>query len=497
LRINELILYENIAEDAAVGHAEALVSGGAADGAADCAEADLPHEDLAAGGTAGGAGTGSPQENLSAGSTAGGAGTGSPQVIAGRPTAHENPSDGGGISRWTRLQRIMAAEIGHETVRATYWQNHLCALVCSSDNPFSRAAERGAYAKLEGLAVSKDILAAIGGLAETEAGLLKLASEELSLIKKMYAWEFSAAAGKTGGGNIASLMASPKEGSRRGRVHDALSRTGELVCAVQLAAYYRSYGAGALEACDSFYWDGGFRGVTSKDPIRFSDLIGVERQTAALVENTKFLLAGLTASNILLYGDAGTGKSSSVKALINEYAGSGLKLVAIPKARIAELPRVLSAVAERGLKFILFIDDLSFEENESTYKSFKSVIEGGVSARPNNAVICVTSNRRNIVKEVWADRERQDDIHLRDNLQEKRSLSDRFGLTIVYGSPDKDEYISIVEGLAAKAGLDMGEGEMKAAALTWELRHGGRSGRTAKQFVEYMKGRSALTEVDR
>ncbi|MDR0596186.1 MAG: ATP-binding protein [Clostridiales Family XIII bacterium] len=465
MNINELILYANIAGDEAAGHAAALFT-----------------------------------QNADVGS-----GTDLADAIAGQachPLA--SPSEGG-ASRWTLLQRAMASEIGHETVRATYWQNHLCALVCSSDNPFSRAAERGAYAPLEGLAGSKDILGAIGGLSETAAGLLKLATEELALIKKMYAWDFASAPGApsgagAGGGNIASLMASPKAtplpkgGTRRGRVHEALARGDGLASAVKLAAYYRSCGAGALEAYDSFYWDGGFRGVTSRDPIRFEDLIGVERQTAALVENTEFLLAGLPASNILLYGDAGTGKSSSVKALINEYAGSGLKLVAIPKARIAELPSVLAAVSERGLKFILFIDDLSFEENESTYKSFKSVIEGGVSARPSNAVICVTSNRRNIVKEVWKDREHQDDIHLRDNLQEKRSLSDRFGLTIVYSSPDKGEYLAIVEGLAARAELGMGENELKAAALTWELRHGGRSGRTARQFVEYMKGHEALAE---
>ncbi|MDR3225021.1 MAG: ATP-binding protein [Clostridiales Family XIII bacterium] len=405
---------------------------------------------------------------------------------------------------WISLQRAMLAEIGRETVRATYWQNHICALIGASDNPFSRAAERGAYTNLEELSGSQEIISAAGSLSESEAGLFRLASVELAGIKEMYLWNFAAAlripkaygadadarAGRAG--NVASLMASPGEGSRRQRVHEALTQKDDIVSAARLAAYYHAYGAGTLEANDSYYWNEGFVAVEAKDPIRLSDLIGIERQTEALIENTEFLLRGLPASNTLLYGDAGTGKSSSIKALINEYADRGLKLVAIPKARIAELPGVLGAAAERGLKFILFIDDLSFEENESTYKSFKSVIEGGVSARPDNVVICVTSNRRNIVKEVWADREHQDDIHLRDNLQEKRSLSDRFGLTIVYGAPDKDEYLAIVTGLAKKAGLDMDGDELKAAALTWEVRHGGRSGRAARQFIDYMAGKQAL-----
>jgi len=514
MKINELILYSNISDDAAVGDAAALFVD------------PIPAADVAA---------------LFADPI--------PAADAATLFADPIPVAEATAQRWTSLQRAMLAEIGQETVSATYWQNHICALIGASDNPFSRAAERGAYAALEGLADSKEIIAAAGSLSESEAGLFRLASVELARIKEMYRWDFGAvfdsgnitpkaygvgvdtSAGDVGirpvsqtyganagadthagdvairpvpqthgthvgvdtrAGDVASLMASPEKGSRRQRIHEALTQEEDLVSVAMLAAYYHAYGAGALEANDSYYWDGGFAAVKAKDPIRLSDLIGVERQTEALIENTEFLLRGLPASNVLLYGDAGTGKSSSIKALINAYADRGLKLVAIPKARISELPSVLGAATERGLKFILFIDDLSFEENESAYKSFKSVIEGGVSARPDNVVICVTSNRRNIVKEVWKDREHQDDIHLRDNLQEKRSLSDRFGLTIVYGAPDKEEYLAIVTGLAEKAGLDMDADELKAAALTWEVRHGGRSGRAARQFIDYMVGKQAL-----
>jgi predicted AAA+ superfamily ATPase len=174
---------------------------------------------------------------------------------------------------------------------------------------------------------------------------------------------------------------------------------------------------------------------------------------------------------------------------LNAFAGRGLKLVSIPKARIADIAEVIDLVSERGLKFILFIDDLSFDEGENGYKAFKSAIEGRIGAANNNWIVCVTSNRRNIVKEAWKDREAQDDVHLRDNLQEKKSLADRFGLTIIYEAPDKAEYLTIVRGLATKAGLALSGDELDKAALTWEVRHGGRSGRTAKGFVD---GRYAL-----
>ena len=140
------------------------------------------------------------------------------------------------------------------------------------------------------------------------------------------------------------------------------------------------------------------------------------------------------------------------------------------------------------MKFIIFIDDLSFEENEYEFKAFKSIIEGRMTQSPKNAIFIVTTNRKNIVKEVWHDREGGDDIRKRDNMEEKRSLSDRFGITLVYSAPDKEEYLAIVRSLAQKSGLAMPEGELAAEALLWEIRHGGRSGRTARQFVDYMAG---------
>jgi predicted AAA+ superfamily ATPase len=401
--------------------------------------------------------------------------------------ARPRPGDDVYDAAWVSFQRLMLEGVGAGKVRATCWQSHVCALMASSDNPFSRAAERGAYAALEKLSGTEDILRVVSSLPEPDAGLFRLASVELSRVREMYAWDFG-----TGADNVASFPASPPVVLRRERAREALAAKDGVVAAAALASYHRAYGAGAFEEYDRYRWDGGFSGVEAEDGTRFDDLVGVERQKKALIENTEFLLRGLPASNILLYGDAGAGKSSSVKALAAEFADRGLKLVAIGKDRVAELPDALAAAAGRGLKFLFFIDDLSFDEDDDAYKSFKSVIEGDVNPRPDNVAICVTSNRRNIVREVWKDRESRDDVHVRDNLQEKRSLADRFGLTLVYSAPGKDGYLAIVTALARRAGLDADEEKLKDAALKWAVRRGGRSGRAARQFIDYCVAQRAL-----
>jgi predicted AAA+ superfamily ATPase len=167
--------------------------------------------------------------------------------------------------------------------------------------------------------------------------------------------------------------------------------------------------------------------------------------------------------------------------------------VALPKAEIDALPALLDALAPRGCKFIVFIDDLSFEENETGYKAFKSALEGGVHALPANTLVCVTSNRRNIVKEIWRERDGREEINPDDALQEKRSLADRFDLTVTFGAPSKRDYLDIVRGLAHRAGLEADE-ELLRDALRWELRQGGRSGRTARQFVNHTLSVRAATQ---
>ena len=228
-------------------------------------------------------------------------------------------------------------------------------------------------------------------------------------------------------------------------------------------------------------------GIEHPDRITFDDLIGYTAQISELRDNTEAFLNGFPANNILLVGARGTGKSSSVKALINEYHTQGLRLVEITKEQIAELPDILKLLRPRGRKFIVYIDDLSFDENEIQYKYMKSLLEGGSEGKPDNVLFYATSNRRHIIQEKWSDRNTDStvaDIHTADTLNEKLSLSDRFGITITYGKPTPQEYVKIAIGLARKNGIDLSDDEIKQAALRWELNQKGMSGRTAKQFVE-------------
>ena len=202
-------------------------------------------------------------------------------------------------------------------------------------------------------------------------------------------------------------------------------------------------------------------------------------------------LAGKRANNVLLYGDAGTGKSTSVKALINEYFDRGLRMIEIYKHQFQDLSAILAQIKNRNYRFIIFIDDLSFEENEVEYKFLKAVIEGGVETRPDNVLIYATSNRRHLIRETWNDRtdmEHHGDIHRSDTVEEKLSLASRFGVAINYNAPTQKEYQEIVRTLAARQGITMDDKQLMAMANTWEVRHSGFSGRTAQQFVHYLEG---------
>jgi len=227
--------------------------------------------------------------------------------------------------------------------------------------------------------------------------------------------------------------------------------------------------------------------------VYFSELIGYERQKKMLRDNTESFLAGGPANNCLLYGDAGTGKSSSVKALLNEYYDRGLRMIEVYKHQFRDLPMVISAVKNRNYKFIIFMDDLSFEEFEIEYKYLKAVIEGGLEKKPDNVLIYATSNRRHLIREKWSDKnEQEDDLHRTDTVQEKQSLVARFGVQIYYGRPEPKEFKTIVKELAKEAGIDMPEEELLLAANRWELNHGGLSGRCAKQFIQDLQGKRFL-----
>ncbi|MDQ3430314.1 MAG: ATP-binding protein, partial [Actinomycetota bacterium] len=211
-----------------------------------------------------------------------------------------------------------------------------------------------------------------------------------------------------------------------------------------------------------------------------------------LVENTRRFLAGLPAHHALLYGPPGTGKSSTVKALLNEFAGAGLRLVEVAKEDLRDLPRMLDFLRGRAPRFVLFVDDLSFEEHEVEYKALKALLEGSVEEPPENVRLYATSNRRNLIRESFSDREDGvgadgDDVHARDTMQEKLSLSARFGLRLTFASPNQREYLEIVAGLARERGLEVPEEKLRERALLWDRWHAGRSGRTARQFVDELE----------
>lgn len=222
---------------------------------------------------------------------------------------------------------------------------------------------------------------------------------------------------------------------------------------------------------------------------RLDQLIGYKTQKQQLKQNTEAFLAGKKANNVLLYGDSGTGKSSSIKALLNEYYKDGLRMIEVYKHQFKYLPRIIQELQSRNYKFILFMDDLSFEEFEIEYKYLKAVIEGGLEKKPDNILIYATSNRRHLVKQTWSDRQDQDEINVNDAKQEKTSLSSRFGVKILYTHPNRQNYLDIVDGLAKQYDLKMDQEELHQKALTWEIRHGGFSGRTAKQFINAMLGK--------
>ncbi|MCR5676598.1 MAG: ATP-binding protein [Agathobacter sp.] len=264
-----------------------------------------------------------------------------------------------------------------------------------------------------------------------------------------------------------------------------------------LTDFYRDYGVGMwglnkafrIEETDENHMQ--FVPINNMDAVMLDDLIGYELQKQKLVDNTEAFVQGRKANNVLLFGDSGTGKSTSIKAIVNEYYDAGLRMIEIYKHQFRHLSNVIAQIKNRNYKFIIYMDDLSFEEFEIEYKYLKAVIEGGVETRPENILIYATSNRRHLIKESWNDRndqEHQNDRHHSDTVEEKLSLVNRFGVTINYSKPSQKEYFHIVTELAHKAGIDMPDEQLQAEANKWELSHGGISGRTAQQFINYLLG---------
>ncbi|SCY06808.1 hypothetical protein SAMN02910451_01263 [Butyrivibrio hungatei] len=261
--------------------------------------------------------------------------------------------------------------------------------------------------------------------------------------------------------------------------------------------FYKEIGVGAFGLNKAFRLNEGndgkilFSSINNMDSVVLDDLVGYEIQKKKLVENTKAFVEGKKANNVLLFGDSGTGKSTSIKAIVNEFYGDGLRMIEIYKYQFRLLSGLISQIKNRNYKFIIYMDDLSFEEDESDYKFLKAVIEGGVETRPDNILIYATSNRRHLIRETWRDRndvEQNADIHHSDTMEEKLSLANRFGVTIGYYKPSRQEYYNIVKKLAIRNKIDMKEEELFREADRWEMNHGGISGRVAQQFINHLLG---------
>jgi predicted AAA+ superfamily ATPase len=264
-----------------------------------------------------------------------------------------------------------------------------------------------------------------------------------------------------------------------------------------ITQFYKDYGVGMFGLNKAFRITSNesgevkFHPINNMDKVMLSDLVGYEIQKKKLIENTEAFVKGKKANNALLFGDSGTGKSTSIKAIVNEYYDQGLRMIEIYKHQFKDLSTVISMIKNRNYKFIIYMDDLSFEEFEIEYKFLKAVIEGGVETKPDNILIYATSNRRHLIKETWNDRndmESANGLHRSDTMEEKLSLVNRFGCQINFSKPTQKEYFDIVIHLARKNGLTMTDEELCAEANKWELSHGGISGRTAQQFINHCMG---------
>ena len=273
--------------------------------------------------------------------------------------------------------------------------------------------------------------------------------------------------------------------------------------------FYKDYGVGMFGLNKAFRiknrpnGDIEFVPINNMDKVMLDDLIGYEIQKKKLVDNTKAFVEGRKANNVLLFGDSGTGKSTSIKAIVNEFYPQGLRMIEIYKHQFKDLSNVIAQIKNRNYRFIIYMDDLSFEEFEVEYKFLKAVIEGGVETKPDNILIYATSNRRHLIKETWSDRndmEVDNGMHRSDTMEEKLSLVHRFGVTINYSKPSQKEYFHIVIQLARREGITeeaMSDEDLRAEANKWELSHGGISGRTAQQFVNYLAGQLETPSISK
>lgn len=388
------------------------------------------------------------------------------------------------VYRQVKRLLVLATDYGFNK---NLWHNYLTFVIIMDENPFSITCEK---------------------VGANDGSVNYFAKNDFKAFKQLFDYDFSEIESKLGidcFSRISSYKAIVKpELMYNKNVSEKVTALSEKLSSAAdeneffnyVTDFYRDYGVGMFGLNKAFriVSDGNvrFKPINNMDKVMLDDLIGYEIQKKKLVDNTQAFVEGRKANNVLLFGDSGTGKSTSIKAIVNGYYDKGLRMIEIYKHQFKDLSNVISLIKNRNYKFIIYMDDLSFEEFEVEYKFLKAVIEGGVETKPENVLIYATSNRRHLIKETWNDRddvENENGMHRSDTMEEKLSLVNRFGVTINYSKPSQKEYFNIVIQLAKKAGIKMSDDDIRREANKWELSHGGISGRTAQQFIYYLASR--------
>ena len=368
------------------------------------------------------------------------------------------------------------------------WHTYLTFLLVNDENAYSTACEiRGTI----------------------EGSINEVALHDFAIMKELFNYDVQEL-GRNLGATAHEILFDYKGTKQEGHVYNRRIRDRICTLAVHLAEtktprdfkevmtqFYKEFGVGKFGLHKAFRVEHTEEGakivpITKIAHVRLDDLVGYEIPKKKLIENTEAFVRGRKANNCLLFGDAGTGKSTSIKAILNQYYEEGLRMIEVYKHQFQDLNDIIAQVKNRNYKFIIYMDDLSFEEFEIEYKYLKAVIEGGLERKPENVLIYATSNRRHLVREQWSDKNdrRDDDLHTSDTVQEKLSLVARFGVSIFFVGPDKKEFQKIVLELAKRNQIQMEKSELLLQANQWEMTHGGRSGRTAQQFIDYLLGKA-------